>query len=319
MPIHNRYFLEIGYACNNKCIWCFNILDKGIGTFGQIKGYIDKNIPRGSYVCISGGEPTIHPDFIRIMDYVNKTGAQISLFTNARKFKDMDFALAAVKHASELACTVALHGNTPEIHDRITQVAGSFEETMTGIRNLFQLKSRGFPVNIYLKILIPKINIGHLPETVRWICNEFPDSQHLIIQAMDIVRRGLEHEDKLLIKLVDAVPYLVEAVKIGNYFGRKIGLIYIPPCIFPDPEFYSSFTMPIDIQDVNVYKPLLCQETINDAARAAKAPQCKQCEADEFCDGIWSSYAQIAGFDELKPIKTLKTPLWLRAGNKIIM
>jgi len=319
MPMPKRYYIELGYACNNKCLWCFNPSDKGASSFEQIKEYLDRNIAADCSVAVSGGEPTIHPDFIRIMDYIAKSGAvQTSLFTNGRKFSDMEFAVETIKHSGELIFIIALHGHTPEIHDRLTQSPGSFDEAVAGINNIFRLQARGFPVNIYLKFLIPRENIKHLPQAVRWLSDGFPRPNYLIIQSLELVNRASEHRQELLITLTDAVPYLTEAIQVGVSCGQRIGLLNIPPCIFPEPASYYSFTLPINLQDVNVYKPMLCRETLNEASRFSKAPQCKECEADSFCDGVWTPYAKSVGLNELRPIKTLKQPVWLRADSKII-
>ena len=39
-------------------------------------------------VILNGGEPTLHPNLIKILQLFHKTGAEIVLYTNGRKLKE---------------------------------------------------------------------------------------------------------------------------------------------------------------------------------------------------------------------------------------
>ncbi|MBI5779645.1 MAG: radical SAM protein [Planctomycetes bacterium] len=308
----NRCYLELCYTCNSRCLSCPTPWEGGILPFDKIKEFLDDKVQPGTIVAVNGGEPTIHPDFINIIAYAHKLGAHLSLLTNGRRFSDREFADASVKAGLYGIC-IPLHGPNEEIHEQLTRSKGSFTETVAGIKNILGIKTSGAPVTVTLKLLISKINIERLPETVRFVDDEFPGLNLVMLCAMDIVCKAEENKDKLLLTLTEAVPYVAQAVEIGLAKGLNLQLKDIPPCIFPNPEFYYPVVYQTQPEESQViYGPTRYQENFLLDGTAVKAESCRQCEADKFCAGVWESYAQVVGFDELKPIKNLKPPFCIR-------
>jgi MoaA/NifB/PqqE/SkfB family radical SAM enzyme len=281
-------------------------------SFAEITGFLDKNITPGALVTINGGEPALHPDFIKVIEYATKSGGKAALLTNGRRFSDKDFSLAAVK-AGLKDIYIPVHGPNAQIHDEFTQSPGSFDETVSGIKNLFRLKEAGYPVFLSLKTLICKSTIKYLTDTVRFIATEFPKPDLLFIEGMDIVSAAQENVDKTLIPLAEAAPYVAEAVQCGLSFNQKVIIKDIPPCIFPNPEVYYPIIFHPSGEVQNIYGPVRQQENMSADGVVAKSPLCRECEADRLCGGVWHSYGQITGLSEFKPIKKLKMPLCLRS------
>ena len=312
MPKVNRCYLELCYTCNSRCLSCPTPWDAGILSFDKIKDFLDGKVQPETIVAVNGGEPTIHPDFIEVVGYINKLGGHLSLLTNGRRFSDREFAQASVKAGIHDIC-IPLHGPDEEIHEQLTRSKGSFAETVSGIKNILEIKNSGAPVTLTLKLLISKINIARLPETVRFVADEFPGLNLVMLCSMDIVCKAEENKDKLLLTLTEAAPYVAQAVDIGLARKQNLQLKDIPPCIFPNPEFYYPVvyqTQPEERQDI--YGPTRLRENFLLDGTAVKPESCRECEADKFCAGVWKSYAQIVGLTELSPIKRLKIPTFLR-------
>jgi uncharacterized radical SAM superfamily Fe-S cluster-containing enzyme len=99
-PAHEQHtcvgVIEITDICNLKCPVCFADTE---GSFSlpleRVKDMIDlylkcEGIPE--ILQISGGEPTIHPNIIEILEYVGQKGIQYPLLnTNGIKLADRDF------------------------------------------------------------------------------------------------------------------------------------------------------------------------------------------------------------------------------------
>jgi MoaA/NifB/PqqE/SkfB family radical SAM enzyme len=280
-------------------------------TFEQIKNYLDKNAGEKTIVAINGGEPTIHPDFIKIVDYAAKLGAEVSVLTNGRQFCDNEFALSAVKAGLKDIC-MPLHGPNEEIHDMVTGAKGSFRETITGLKNLFRLKAEGNMVGITLKLLINKLNIKYLPETMSFVNKELIRPNTVLIEAIDIVCKALDNKERILLKLAEAAPYVAEAVRRGLSANQRVIIKDIPPCIFPNPEFYYSLLYPCINETQKIYGPMRQDENSNLSNTSVKPLTCRECEIDQSCGGVWRSYEEVIGLSEFKPIKRLKLPLCLR-------
>ena len=70
-------------------------------------------------ILLSGGEPTIHPDFFRILEFIKKCNVKLSLLTNALRLADDTFAehMFSIVDGNDLDVTVAFHSYIPEKHD----------------------------------------------------------------------------------------------------------------------------------------------------------------------------------------------------------
>jgi 7,8-dihydro-6-hydroxymethylpterin dimethyltransferase len=67
--------IEIIQSCNIKCATCIANSEpekEGILTFEEVKSRVKKVLQKKkpNIIVISGGEPTIHPDFYKIMEYI---------------------------------------------------------------------------------------------------------------------------------------------------------------------------------------------------------------------------------------------------------
>lgn len=79
--------------CNAKCNWCFYRqksgaipgLDRKLFKINRMEGLIEELAGLGvkSISWTGGGEPTLHPDFSKFTEWVNWTGLEQGLFTNA--------------------------------------------------------------------------------------------------------------------------------------------------------------------------------------------------------------------------------------------
>ncbi len=89
--------VEITDRCNLKCPICFASTDGSFSLpFEKVKEMIDLYVKcegEPEVLQISGGEPTIHPDIIKILEYLGQKGIRYPLLnTNGIKLADREFA-----------------------------------------------------------------------------------------------------------------------------------------------------------------------------------------------------------------------------------
>jgi MoaA/NifB/PqqE/SkfB family radical SAM enzyme len=109
-----------------------------------------------------GGEPTVHPDLLRLIEHAKHTGFKyIEVFTNAtllsedliESFKKLDVRVA-----------LSLYSSDPETHDQITGRAGSFDKTLTAIKQLVEQKIR-----FRTGIILMEQNATHFKKTKKFL------------------------------------------------------------------------------------------------------------------------------------------------------
>ena len=133
-------WLEITQACNCRCLHCYQgeyhfkntdclELNNWIDIINQLN---ELNVSR---VVVIGGEPCVHKDICAILEELASKGIMTTLFTNATLIDDnlFDIILANKRY---IQLKVSLYGQTEEIHDKITQVKGSFNRLISNVKKL---------------------------------------------------------------------------------------------------------------------------------------------------------------------------------------
>ncbi|MCF7862344.1 radical SAM protein [Candidatus Woesearchaeota archaeon] len=158
----NAAIIKLGYGCNNNCKFCH---EKGTGknidvraAMHVIKTCKKKNIDE---IIFSGGEPTIHKSFFNFVRFAHKLGLKPSVISNGRYFSIEKAAKHYAKYARK--AYLSLSGNQ-EIHDSLTGVPRSFDQTLRGIRNL---SKEG--VYVCIRLIISNYNVKALSEIINLI------------------------------------------------------------------------------------------------------------------------------------------------------
>jgi MoaA/NifB/PqqE/SkfB family radical SAM enzyme len=91
-------------------------------------------ISEAAQIHLTGGEPTLHPEFFRIFEEVTSHDAWVTVFTNGR-WKDPEQFVKRIhgrRHFSGLL--ISFHGAKATSHEAFSGVPGSFDETVANIR-----------------------------------------------------------------------------------------------------------------------------------------------------------------------------------------
>lgn len=131
---------DITRACNLRCIHCYERSEPGVPVEGELtteevmKG-IDVLSRAGVVIlAFSGGEPTVRPDMLRLVEYASKKGIYVAMATNALVFASRE-KVKEYKQAGLQFVQISLDGVNPETHDSFRGVSGAFEKTVRGIEN----------------------------------------------------------------------------------------------------------------------------------------------------------------------------------------
>jgi MoaA/NifB/PqqE/SkfB family radical SAM enzyme len=177
-----RNWVRLTYDCNNHCTFCLDTLAHN-GTMRStmdIKVQIVEGRRKGaSRLILSGGEPTMHPNFLDFVKLGKRAGyPKVQTVTNGRMFAYPEFLETAAQNGLD-EITFSLHGHTPKLHDALVGTPGAFEQETRGLKAA--LASGRFIVNV--DIVINKQNVKHLPEMlelfISWGVREF-DLLHII-------------------------------------------------------------------------------------------------------------------------------------------
>lgn len=295
-------YLAVGYVCNERCLFCpcsTGSTALPSLTYDEICKTIDRAIEeRGvENILLSGGEPTIHPDFFRILEYISGKEVAVSLLTNALMLANQEFCdrTFSIIDAHSLDVTVAFHSHVPERHDFLTQHKGSFERSLLGVANMLKCG-----VRLSIKNNIVNYTYRDLPDYVRWMTSIFDDSVTLLLCNIDINGTAESNKDKVAVHFTESMPYLQKALDIiieQRRLGHKrnVKILTTPLCLM-DP-YYWGFVENATQRNIEAYRvpdTELMWEVSSDSGPLFKI--CQGCAMCDYCPGTWRSFGK--NYDE---------------------
>jgi len=160
---------ELTFQCGLRCRHCYTSCYNNSEyikeelAFKDIKLMLDKLYSSGViWLCLTGGDPLARPDFLDIYSYARKKGFIVMLFTSG--YSMTGHIAGSLKKTPPFVIEMTLNSVTKEGYEKISQVAGSFEKTMSGLRMIIENE---LPVKI--KTQVTKDNLKELPEIKEFV------------------------------------------------------------------------------------------------------------------------------------------------------
>jgi MoaA/NifB/PqqE/SkfB family radical SAM enzyme len=249
-------------------------------------------------VVFTGGEPTLHPQILEMVARARQLGYRsIQIQTNGRMFSYQQFCSDAVA-AGVTEVSPALHGHRADLHDHLTTVAGSFEQTVSGIRNLNKLG-----VLLVTNTVITRSNFRHLPEIAELLVSLGVD-QYQLAYVHPVGSAGPERNFASVVPRFELLePYLKRGLDVGIREGRVVMTEAVPYCFMEGYEQYiGERIMPstkiFDAEGViDEYRDYRLDEG------KAQGPPCEECGVRQQCEGPWREYPERYGWSEFRPLK----------------
>lgn len=143
VPPLTQYYFYLTAGCNLACQHCW--LSPSYQKDGATGGHLDfdlfelaldEAIPLGlRSVKLTGGEPLLHPDFIRIVDLLKARELGLTIETNGT-LVTAEIAQHLRHHSTLNHISVSIDGANPATHDAFRSVPGSFARAVAGVRHL---------------------------------------------------------------------------------------------------------------------------------------------------------------------------------------
>lgn len=243
---------ELTYNCSEKCIHCYNEgatrndHEKSLRgnreelTFDDYKKLIDELYDLGLIkVCLSGGDPFSNPNAWQIIDYLYKKEIAFDVFTNGQHI---------IKDVKRLAdyyprlVGISLYSGIAEVHDYITRIRGSWERTMSVIRQLSEL---AVPLNLKCCIMRPNFKSYYMISDISKKYGAVPQFEISLTDSIEGDRCVSKYlrmtPEQLKIVLRDENIPLYVGKEVPNYGGQSkimddnpCGAGYNSLCITPE-------------------------------------------------------------------------------------
>lgn len=308
--IRKKFKLVIftGYSCNNNCLFCVNANRRHIPPKTTEELLKEIYLAKGKKIDILeliGGEATIRDDFFKLISTAKKLKIPERIIaTNGRMFSDINFARKAIE-AGLNVIIFSVHGPNSEIHDKLTQAPGSWEQLNQGIKNLRKL---GFK-NINGNTTVVKQNMKYLLDIAKfYVKNKIRFVEFIFVDPN--VGGAFNNFYELVPKISIASKYMKQALDYGLKHGYDRWKVrYVPLCYFKDYLNQISELNEIALFHTAHLAPDFVDENVSKSRQLGarrKTERCKGCKLYNLCEGLWIEYLKHYGDSELKPVKRIK-------------
>lgn len=295
----DRVDIKVGFYCNNQCTFCVQGRKRDFlpaKDVGEIRSSLREAWEQGKReVVLTGGEPTMHPQFLEIVNIAHQLGFdEIQIQTNGRMFAYMDFCIKTVK-AGATQFSPALHAPAASVHDELTGAPGSFKQVMQGIKNLKRLNQY-----ILTNTVVTSANYRLFPQLAELFVEL--GVRQFQFAFVHILGTAKDNQDWLVPRKSACLPFIKKGLDIGRQAGLRVTTEAIPFClmsgyedciaerIMPETRIYDAGYV---IEDYTQYRR---------SSGKAKRKECAKCKFDSICEGPWHEYPQLFGWDEFVPV-----------------
>jgi molybdenum cofactor biosynthesis enzyme MoaA len=222
-----RNWVRLTFDCNDHCVFCLDALahDGTIRDRDEVKRQIlDGRRHGATRLILSGGEPTIHPNFVDFVRLGALAGyTKIQTVTNGRLFAYRDFLKRSLD-AGLGEITFSLHGPNAKVHDALVGTRGAFDEEITALRAAL---ADGRPI-VNVDVVVNRGNVRHLPEMLRML-TDMGVREFDLLQVVPFGRAFTDGRDTLFYDLEAMRPYLQEALAYSRRPDVHLWMNRFPP------------------------------------------------------------------------------------------
>jgi MoaA/NifB/PqqE/SkfB family radical SAM enzyme len=299
-----RLEFHITYQCPERCTFCSEetrMADYSAFpvTFGRVARVLREQAERGvEAVHFTGGEPTIHPQFVEILQLARKLGMRTSIGTIGTRLSDPGFAARALPYLDE--ALFSLHGPDAAVHDAQTRRPGSFVR----LSRAMELARQQPGFRLFVNTVLVRNNAAHIVETVR-LANE-RGAELIVVSNVTPEGAGEAGYPALTLRLDEVrtlVPRILEAAgaSIVRFFG-------LPACALGDARMYANdlHWNPRVTFEWARHPDRVSLEGIYSWAPDRKRTQtavCGSCSWNRLCHGVFTRYVELYGDTELRAVE----------------
>lgn len=291
-PSHNRTLaIETGVLCNNRCVFCYQL---GYRSLSGLPRLLDVNEVRARMrwgmsngfdeVSLTGGEPTLRPDFLELVRFARSIGyARIAVTTNGCMLARPAFFDAAVE-AGLTSIGVSIHGPSAEAHDGLTGRTGSFARAIQTVRNAVATRGSGREVQLNTFTVVNRRNGPDLVELADLLSALGVDL--MVFQPVLLSKSNAAAASDVSLDLRDLAEAIGRVAVRGPSKGYRTKLFNLPPCLFHE----SLEGIELDAYSRAVFHE---QDECATDARADASPDgyvrldaCAACALPDTCPGL---------------------------------
>jgi MoaA/NifB/PqqE/SkfB family radical SAM enzyme len=309
-----------GGPCDNACRFCYYAYQDDLVFYTLDTILMIANRFRHVYeldACdISGGEPTIFPRLVEIVEHCANIGLRPTIITHGQNSTQK--RVRAIEDAGLDDWLISLHGLAKDhdtaVLDRHGRGEGGWERTIEGLGHMRR------PVRY--NTTLQDFNYRGLPELARWLADHQPPTAWNMIQFNPFHAWNAREVIDFQVPMSALAPMVAEATQIAEAAGWEVNVRYFPFCVAARFGFerncinyyqtqYDPWEWGLEATNRHTKREIdeaggaeALRRRICDGLREARMnPVCGRCRYTQICEGPTDQYQKRFGLEELQPIE----------------
>ncbi len=296
-----RHWVRLTRRCNNRCLFCLDapVQDGSLVPMEEITADLEAGRKRGAgRVVLSGGEPTIHPEFVGIVALAKRLGYEwVQVVSNGRMFAYRSFLDDCVRAGLD-EVTFSMPAADAKMFTYLTGTPVAFEQSLTGLRRA--LAVAGLVVSV--DVVVSKVNLAELPQIVEFYL-DLGVSEFDLLQVVPFGRAFEHRQDLLFDRDQRAAAAVRRAVSLAEKRGAVVWTNRMEPVLLEGLEHYIQDPHKI-ADEVFGRRSHLAAVAAGGSMPCRDPERCPHCFLEGYCRHLERVRGGLAGGE----------PLWLRFG-----
>jgi len=305
---HNALLFKITSKCNDFCKFCIEYKSikskKDDLSLREIKDnyFYFKDKFKIDYIILTGGEPTLHPEFFEIINFFKNQGIGFRIITNLLKFNEIDF-LKRFK-SFFLDFKNKEQENSTRVITSINDLPGYHLSALKRINGLKRLLEYNLPLMV--TVVVYQDNLKYLPRLALYLKKLFEENIPPITLYIEFRLIYIEGTlDSLLKKSLpqnfDKLRCSMEkTINILDSSEVKLSLWNFPLCYINNSKQVENIGInaKLDRRFIKINRDL---QLGNAEVRSWKTylksySECKRCKLKDVCSGVDKDYFEKFNF-----------------------
>lgn len=198
----NEVCIEIIRKCPNKCVYCSSCSgpdSEEIIDYEDISAIVSDALKLGAKtICISGGEPFLHPQIMEIVELINSKGLNLYIYTSGIMMDKKGNSVSLPKRTlNSITGKVNklifnIQASNPIVYNTVMGTTGCFSKLKKSVRNANQLD-----IQTEAHFVPMKLNINEINETIE-LCQSLNISTISFLRFVSHGRAKLNEKGLLL-------------------------------------------------------------------------------------------------------------------------
>lgn len=241
---------EVTSICNLTCKYCYNIWKRPcVNSFRHYNSYNQAKktlkqifkVADVDHITFTGGEPFMAERFAEIVLYSRMKGKSVTIISNGNAANESQY-LQMINMGVNLF-ELPVHSHSSKVHDYMTEVSGSWENSVNSIKTLVKLKA-----NVVAVIVITKANYRYISETLHFL--KELGVNRIMLNRFNLGGKGILEKDNLLISQKALEESYSIASDVGIRYNLKLSSNVCTPLCVLNPDNFPGIRFSICSPDV---------------------------------------------------------------------